>query len=364
MTEKFEDGAVKPMDTAQRSPPDRWVRPSRPEDAPGIIALMRQAGLAPHVDPEQLHWKYWRERTDSADPRSFVLTDGRNLLAHGAAMPGLLRWGPRRARVIHMIDWAARRDAVGAGVQLMKHVGGLTEFLFGVGGSAQTLKIMPLIGYRLCGTVVGYARPLSPLALLRQPTRARWKLGPRFGRTLLWTLAAGTREVGGLAARRIGPDDIEQIAGVLPTEDGSLPFLERPPGFLRHALACPIVPMELYSVERAGRIRGYFVLSFVPGQARLADWWIDSREPSARSALLGLAVDQVKARPGLAELVTWSSDPDISGSLIDCGFRERLTLPIYFRASVGREVPGQGVRVQMLDNDAFYLHFENDELWI
>ena len=364
MAEKSNDGAVKPMDTLQRSPPDRWVRPSRPEDAPGIIALMRQSGLVPHDDPAQLHWKYWRERPDSADPRSFVLTDGRNLLAHGAAVPGLLRWGSRRARVIHMIDWAARRDAVGAGVQLMKHVGGLTEFLFGVGGSVQTLKIMPLIGYHLCGTVIGYARPLSPLALLRHPTRARWKLGPRIARSALWGLATHAREVGGLTARRIGPDDIEQIAGVLPAEDGLFPFLERSPGFLRHALACPIVPMELYLVERAGRVRGYFVLSFVPGQARLADWWVDSREPSAWSALLTLAVNQVKARRGLAELVTWSSDPDISRALIHSGFRERLTLPIYFRASAGREVPGQGVRVQMLDNDAFYLHFENDELWI
>ena len=364
MAEISQEEAVKPIDTAPRSPPDRWVRPSRPEDAPGIVALMREAGLVPHVDPDHLYWKYWQERADSADPRSFVLTDGRQLLAHGAAMPGVLRWGERRARVIHMIDWAARRDAVGAGVQLMKHVGGLTEFLFGVGGSAQTLKIMPLIGYRPCGAVVGYARPLSSLALLRRPTRARWKLAPRVARSALWRFAARARAVSNFSARRIGLDDLAPIAGVLPSEDGSLPFLERSPGFLRHALACPIAPVELHAVEHAGRICGYFVLSFVPGQARLVDWWIESRTPGARSALLALAVNHARARPGLAELVTWSSDPGIASALIDCGFRERLTLPIYFRASAGGGVPGQGVRVQMLDNDAFYLHFENDELWI
>ncbi len=61
--------------------------------------------------------------------------------------------------------------------------------------------------------------------------------------------------------------------------------------------------------------------------------------------------------------MTWSSDPEISRALVEAGFHERLTLPIYFRASSGREVPTQGVRVQMLDNDAFYLHFDDDELW-
>ena len=342
---------------------DRWVRPSRPEDAPGIIALMRQAGLVPHVDPGQLHWKYWQERADSGEPRSFVLTDGRELLAHGAAVPGVLRWGSQHARAIHMIDWAARRDAVGAGVQLMKYVGNRTDFLFGIGGSAQTLKIMPLIGYRLCGTVAGYVRTLSPFALLWQPTAKSWKLGPRWVRSAIWVRSVRASTIGEWRSRRIEPTEVERIVDALPKEGQPCAFLERSVGGLRHALACPIVPVELHAVERAGRIRGYFVLSFVPGQARLADWWIDSEDSADRRALLELAVSRAKPRPGVAELVTWSSDPATSRDLVASGFHERLTLPIYFRASSILEVPMQGVRAQMLDNDAFYLHFDNDELW-
>ena len=350
-------------DNPPRPRADRWVRPSRPEDAPDIIALMRQAGLDPHVDPGHLRWKYWQDRLDSGEPRSFVLTDGRELLAHGAAMPGVLRWGSQRARAIHMIDWAARRDAVGAGVQLMKHVGGLTDFLFGVGGSAHTLKIMPLIGYRLCGTVTGYVRTLAPFSLLRQPTAQRWKLGPRFARSAIWTLSVPRSAVGEWCAQRIGLEEVERIADVLPIADAGLADLERSAALLRHALACPIVPVELHAVERTGRIHGYFVLSFVPGQARLADWWIDSDDPGDRRALLELAVSRARTWPGVAELVTWSSDPAISRDLVGSGFHERLRLPIFFRASSGLAVPTHGVRVQMLDNDAFYLHFDNDELW-
>ena len=342
---------------------NRWLRPSTPEDAPAIIALMREAGLAPHVEAAHLQWKYWQARADWPGSRSFVLTDGRELVAHGAVVPGTLRHGAMRARAIHMIDWAARRDAVGAGVQLMKLVGASTDFLFGIGGSAQTLKIMPIIGYRLCGTVTGYARPLSPAALLGRPTRSRWKLLPRFARSALWALSAPAAETGGWQARRIDADEVEWISTALPTGEASIAFLERSPALLRHALACPIVPMEVYVVERAGQIHGYFVLSFVPGQARLADWWVDSVDSGDRRALVHLATQQAKGRRGIAELVTWSSDPEHSRMLGDCGFHERLTLPIYFRSSAGIDVPAQGIRVQMLDNDAFYLHFGNDELW-
>ncbi len=343
--------------------PLREVRPSTPADAPAIVALMRTAGLVPHVDPEHLHWKYWRTRTDCDAPRSFVLTDGRELLAHGAAMPGVLRAGGTRVGAIHMIDWAARRDAVGAGVQLMKHVGALTDCLFAIGGSAATLRILPRIGYRRCGDVFGYVRTLSPLALLRRPAAACWKLTPRFVRSAVWTWSARRPATGGWHAWPVSDAELDRIAALRTADNTPLPYFERSRGFLHHMLACPIVPVELHAIARAGRIHGYFVLSLVPGQARLADWWIDSDVPADRRALLGLAVRRARAIPGVAELVTWSSVPEDTNALSECGFHERLRLPLYIRASAGGAPPTDRLRVQMLDNDAFYLYFDHDELW-
>lgn len=348
---------------AQRSPANRWARPSTPEDAPAIIALMKEAGLQPHVEPDHLHWKYWQERADWPGSRSFVLTDGRDLLAHGAVVPGTLRWGTTQARVIHMIDWAARPAAVGAGVVLMKYVGCLTDYLFGIGGSEQTLKIMPLIGYRFCGTVSGYVRPLSPLALLKRPSKPRWKLAPRLARSMLWSLSAPVGGRTGWQARRIGAQELERISTVLPAASLGTALLERNPALLRHALACPIVPVELFALENAGQVRGYFLLSYAPGQARLADWWVDSEDAADWRALIHSAVQVAKRKGGLAELVVWSSDPAQSPILKDCGFHERLSLPIYFRSSRSLKVPQECVRLQMLDNDAFYLYFGRNELW-
>ena len=341
----------------------RWVRPSSPEDGPAIVELMKHAGLKPHEDPAHLHWKYWRARPDWSGSRSFVLTDDKDILAHGAVIPGTIRWGETQGRVIHMIDWAARREAVGAGVVLMKHIGGMTDFLLGVGGSEQTRKIMPLIGYRPRGTVTGYARTLSALRILQRPSGARWKVAPRMARSLLWSLSAPGAVATVWQARRIGADELGRLADALPKSRPGMALFGRSADLLRHVLACPIVPVELYALEKAGRTLGYFILSYAPGQARLADLWVDSADPADWRALAQAAVRQAKRRGGVAELVAWSSDPKLSQVFEGCGFHARLTLPIYLRGSRDLPIPEDILRVQMIDNDAFYLYFGRNELW-
>ncbi len=324
---------------------------------------MRDAGLEPDAESAHLHWKYWRAREDWPGSRSFVLTDGRELLAHGAVMPGTLRWGSTRAGVIHMIDWAARREALGAGIQLMKHVARQTDFLLGIGGSQDTLKIMPLLDYRPCGTVKGYVRPLSPLGALRYSSGSRWRMTPRVARSLLWSAMAPRADVGTWRTRRVGLEDVERIWPALRARRPAAAVLERGPALLRHALVCPIVPVEWFLMEKGGRIGGYFLLSYAPGQARLADLWMDSEDPADWRALVHSAVMQARAKGGVVEAAAWSSDPLLSQTLEACGFHERFTLPIYLRSSGTEPMPPDALRVHMLDNDAFYLHSGHSELW-
>ncbi len=341
----------------------RSVRPSTPQDGPAIVALMREAGLEPDADPAHMYWKYWQPRADWPAPRSFVLAEGGELLAHGALMPGTLRWGASQARLIHMIDWAAQRQAVGAGVQLMKHVGRQADLLLGIGGSEQTRKIMPLIGYRLCAEVTGFVRPLSLARRLRRIGGAHWKTVPRLARCALWSLSAPRPEPGTWRSRPIPAADVDQIVAMLPTSSAQFAALGRSPAFFRHALACPVVPVELHALEKAGRSWGYFALSYPPGQARLADLWMNSADPTDWRALVHAAVCEARRHADVAELAAWSSDPALSRVLRDCGFHARFTLPVYLRASAGFSAPEQPPRVQMLDNDAFYLCFGRNELW-
>lgn len=327
---------------------------------------MRAAGLEPHSDHGQLQWKYWQERADWPGPRSFVLTDGRELLAHVAVVPGAFWCGGTRERVVHMVDWAARREIVGAGVRLARHVSRMSDFAFAIGGSSDTLKILPLMGYVPRGAVSGYVRTLSPLAILRRPVPAPWKLVPRLARSLFWSLAAPRGKPGDWRVRRIESEDIEQIEQIcsgLSAQRPATMVFERTPALLRHALSCPIVPVELYGLDKGERIGGYFLLSFAPGQARIADMWIDPQASADWHALVHAAVDLARAKAGLAEIIVWSSDPNLSQVLEECGFHERLRLPILVQASAGAAIPHDIMRLQMLDSDAFYLYFGGNELW-
>src|SRR3974390_3086016 len=162
------------------------VRPSTPEDGPAIIALLAAAGLAANVGPRELEWKYWQERTDWPGPRSFVLTKDGEILAHAAMVPGVLAWQAERARALHLIDWGARRSASGAGVSLMKYIGRQADVLLAIGGSAQTLQILPHVGFRPCGTTTSLVHTLHPLRLLKTGVARGWKRLPRVARSIWW----------------------------------------------------------------------------------------------------------------------------------------------------------------------------------
>jgi len=341
----------------------RRVRPSTPEDGPRILTLMREAGLDPPVNPRDLFWKYWQQREDWPGPRSFVLMDGAEVLAHLGVVPTSCRSESGTLRIGSVVDWAARPRAAGAGVRLMRHVGGLTDALLAVQPSPVASGVMRLMGYQPRGFVTGYVRPLRPLRLLRERPGPQWRLPPRLARSILWTLTAPRSAAGGWRSRRIEGEQIDHIASVLPRSREGLAVLERTPQQLRYMLDCPTARMDIYTCEREGHCRGYFVLALLPAQARLVDCWMDSLDPSDWRALIGCAVAQAKRVDGVAELAAWSSDPLFARCLTQCGFHARFAAPVYLRARSESGIAEDMLRVQMLDTDLAYPHGAGQELW-
>jgi hypothetical protein len=341
----------------------RNVRASSPADASAIAAVLSKAGLSRNMAaPPQLYWKYWQERADWPDPRSYVTTKGSDIIAHAGIVPGTSTSGVRRAKLIHLTDWAAHPAEIGAGVGLLQYISRLCDAIFSVGGSSHTLQILPRLGFRSWGSVNGYVRTLHPLRLLRSAENVGRKLLPRFVRSVLWAATAPSRLSGDWQVRRISANEARTLERVLPISTGEMTVLERSEALFSHALMCPIASMELYAVERAGRLRGYFVLAFVPTQARLADCWMDSGDPADWRALVQCAVRQAKLNPDVAELIAWANDPMLSRVLLDCGFHERHVLPLLLLAN-GFTAPKGILRVQMLDNDGAYLHSTGCNLW-
>lgn len=324
---------------------------------------MRAAGLHPPVDPKHLHWKYWLERPEWPGSRSYVLTDGAELLAHLAVIPLSCRSDSGTLRIASVVDWAARPHEVGAGARLMKYVGSLTDALLAVQPSAEACKVMRLIGYRPQRIVTGYVRTLFPLRLLRESSGPKWRLPSRLTRSILWTVAAPRAAPDGWQTQQIAAEHIDRIVPVLPHNRQALTVLGRTEPQLRYMLGCPAVPMKLYACQREDRMRGYFVLAFVAGQARLVDCWAESVDPSDWCALIQSAVMEAKRDRRVAELAAWANEPLLAQSLTACGFHARFTAPVYLRPNRDGLITRDALRVQMLDSDAAYLCGGSTNLW-
>lgn len=329
---------------------------------------MAEAGLQPNSEPAHLEWKYWHARTDWPGPRSFVMVRGDEILAHAAVTPGAYLCTPpegsvRRVEVLHVIDWAARPTATGAGVSLMKHLGQGTDALLAIGGSSQTLQLLPHLGFSSVGVATCYVRPLHPIRILTPSAHPISMLLPRFARSVLWTLKAPSGRTDNWNVRRLESSELSRVSTVLPIPRFDVGVFERSEELFRYTLACPIAPMSLYMLERSGKPGGYFVLSFAFRQARLVDCWMDSENPTDWCAMLQCAVMEAKQHPRAAELAVWASDSAFSGRLRECGFHARNELRVQIHAPRNPELTSHALRVQMLENDSAYFHRGCNELW-
>ena len=335
----------------------RSVRASTPADAPAINALFAATGLQPNADSRSLQWKYWQERSDWSAPRSFVLTGGEEIVAHGAIVPGAFLFGEERITTAHVIDWAARPGELGAGVTLMKHIAREVGSLLAIGGSEDTRRILPHIGFKAAGVATDYVRPLFPLRILQGFNIRGWRVLPRAARATLRKLSAPRAAHGDWETRLIATEDeLRRLTVAFPVPGPKTMVLERSGGMFGYLLRCPIAPMKLFVARNPAGTRGYFLLSSAPGQVRIADCWIDSEKADAWCALLLCAVERAQEDSQAAEVVIRASDPLLAEGLARAGFRAGASAPLSVRPPPGLTLPPMNLRVQMIDNDAAYFH--------
>jgi hypothetical protein len=262
-----------------------------------------------------------------------------------------------------VIDWAACPEARGAGNTLMRHLGTLADAMVTSDGAAAALRLLPFLGFADSGTVVKqYARPIRPLLYLTGADAPRWRLAARCVRNTLWALRAPT---GAPRLQRSRPLEVGELGSApipwpLPRHGSAV--LERSAAVMSYWLQCPATPMELYVVERGGAAEGYFVLAYAPGQARLADCWLDCDDPEAWQALVQLAVQQAARQRAVAEVAAICSEPLLAAALQRCGFHARSSRPLLVRAN-GVQLPAAGIRIQMLDDDSAYRHGGSRTFW-
>jgi hypothetical protein len=238
----------------------------------------------------------------------------------------------------------------------MKHLRHLADGMLALGGSAQTLRILPHLGFRSVGSAAVYVRTLRPTRILVPSVHSPWRVPPRFGRSVLWAATAPAPRVSGWQVEPVLPGNIHELRTLFPVAKPGAALLERSEDLFRYMLDCPIASMRLYAMEQAGRKRGYFLLAFARRQARLADCWMDSEATADWRALIDCAVVQAKRQGRVAELIAWASDAAMAENLRARGFHARAAVPVQILMPADVTGAVRALRVQMLDNDAAYRH--------
>ncbi len=336
-----------------------------PRDSSAVAAFLQRifdvAPGLPLVEPRHLHWKCWEDRSDWPGSRGYVMVKEGEIQAHGTVVPLCCVNGRQQLRMIYLIDWAADPKAVGSGVTLMKRIARMADAVIAVGGSEMTQKVLPQLGFKVCGEVTKFARPLRPLRRLAGQN-VSVRAAAQFARSLLWSLRAQSVRTQGWTASRIAPEQLASAAIRWPRAKEGAAIFERTAETMAYFLKCPAARMEFYSVAEHGSSRGCFLLAYAPGQARIADFYIDSEDPRDWRILIQLAVSQAMRDPAVAEVVSMASDPLTRQALLDSGFHPRGHSPLRLLPAKGVELPAE-IRFQMIDSDAAYLHDNAIRYW-
>jgi len=255
------------------------------------ILLERAFGVgkqSPLLDRNHMQWKYWSPRPNWSGSRSYVLEKDGGLLAHGCLWPFTLVSRDSRLSGAHLIDWAGEAKASGSGASIARKLTRVVDCMVSVGGAEATRRLLPMLGFRPAGEMWSFVRPLRPFRQTLTHQYKNWKLPMRLARNMLWSLGPKYR-ARGWTTHQISPGELP--LHLLERGLGAEFEAQRSKEFYEYVLQCPIARYSLHLVSRDGEASGYFLLSFVPGQARIAELWMAEADVDSWAAAFTSAVE-------------------------------------------------------------------------
>jgi hypothetical protein len=329
-------------------------RPTDPSDLERITELLTRAfkspAHAPYVNPSLMKWKYWEPREDWAGPRSYVLERNKTLVAHAGVWPVTLSSHKgERIRGVHMIDWAAADNSPGAGIALVQKLAGIFDFIYCIGGSALTQRVLPAVGFIQHTSTWRGARPLRPVRqILSHPDR-NWKLAPRMVRNFLWSLYPVVSSKNGWRAVATTP---QESADLLSSIANGTNFLPRTGAFFDYIFRCPNAALQLKMVHDMNGARGVFALSRVRRQIRLAGLWLLDPDHESWKQAYTLAQKSAAQIVEGCEFVALGTNGQ-SGEGASSSGLHLWEGPAVYLLDKKRKLSGD-FQFQLCDNDAFF----------
>jgi len=351
---------------ARRSKMPSGLVLTAPEELPELteflLGVFHASPGAPFVRPEMMRWKYFVPRPDWEGSRSYVTRSEGKISAHGCVAPVSFRLPANAGRPaalvtgMRVIDWAGGRQAPAAGVRIMRALASLSDTVLAIGGSADAVEVFPKIGFAHRGHVSVFARVVRPWRQFRSDPYPRgWKAPLRLGRSVLLSLTPLPAAPAGWTSQRVEGFD-QSIGPALAFDAAGFTNTARSPELLNYMLACPEAGFAGFVLSRRGRIRGYFLLSHVAGQTRIAEVRVDSEHAEDWQAAFALATRQAAADPATCEILAVSSIDPGREALRRNGYRFCRHDPIYLFDPKRRLAGAPDLNLDLLVGDESYLH--------
>jgi hypothetical protein len=240
---------------------------------------------------------------DDGIPRALVIADGPSIVGHVGCTVSPFTDGRQSLRIVHPANWAVD-PAYKAGVlavRLLMEIGSGADLVMIIGGSEDTQRIVPKIGFEERLHVGLYVKVLRPLRYIRAsdpqhtPPRNAARLGWYWLRRLPGLAAGGRQAANGRYQWR---DMTGQQAPCRPLSP-SVMRNALDPAFLAWIKLCPQGSVHLLGVYRESELVGHASVLLLSRDSRVwanvmgADVWTD--DESAWCAVLE-AVEQFLTR--------------------------------------------------------------------
>jgi hypothetical protein len=341
------------------------LRPTTIEDLGRVRQFLQQAfdasPDAPFFEPSVMAWKYWDRRDDWEGPRAYVLERDGVISAHAGLYP--LTFGAGKVRGVHMIDWASAKESPGAGIALVQKLNAMFDFVYAIGGSDMTRKILPAFGFAEFASQWKGARPLRPFKQVLTHQYRNWKLAPRLARNILWALqkAPDGLEKEGWKAQEISPADVSSEFYSRSASEAC--FSPRSPSFFEYLLRCPVMPIRLYGIQNKRGPQGHFAIGVLRGQARTAGVWLRNPDPDAWQAAFSLAQQAASRLEGACEIVAAGTQGSSEQAAARSGLRIVGHTPVFLLNKKGILDLPPDFQFQLSDDDGLFLDGGNSSYW-
>jgi len=300
-----------------------------------------------------LQWKYFEPGPAWEDSRSYVLRKDGVIKAHCGVWPMNLEFSGQQISCNCFVDWVSDRGLPGVGVLLKKKLMSLADTAIVVGGSADTRAVVPRIGFKHTSDVTTFVRVVRPWKQQgSRPIERLPKSVARLARNSLWSLSRKEGLPEGWRSEPLLVFDSWVDAHHM----SECPTPVRSADYLNFWLRLPGTKVSGFAILYEDQRRGYFLLSRVAGQMRIADIRLWSGDPADWRIAYSLATRAAEADPAACEVLAIASTPFAHDALTANGYHQRGTEPLFLYDPKKKLANAPAMFLNLIDGDGAYLY--------